>query len=42
MPKNAARLAGELALIKNELKKVKVPNPVSFAYSGNSFGPEAR
>lgn len=41
VPRNAARLAGELALIENELKKVDVPKPVSFAYSGNSFGPEA-
>jgi peptidoglycan/xylan/chitin deacetylase (PgdA/CDA1 family) len=42
VPRNAARLAGELALVENELKKVNVPKPVSFAYSGNSFGPEAR
>jgi peptidoglycan/xylan/chitin deacetylase (PgdA/CDA1 family) len=41
LPRNAARLEGELALIENELKKVKVPRPVSFAYSGNFFGPEA-
>ena len=41
VPRNAARLAGELALVENELKKVNVPKPVSFAYSGNSFGPEA-
>lgn len=41
MPRNAARLAGELALVENELKKVNVPKPVSFAYSGNFFGPEA-
>jgi len=39
--RNAARLAGELALVENELKKVGVPKPVSFAYSGNFFGPEA-
>jgi peptidoglycan/xylan/chitin deacetylase (PgdA/CDA1 family) len=36
VPRNAARLAGELALVENELKKVNVPKPVSFAYSGNS------
>ena len=42
VPRNAARLAGELALVENELKKVGVPKPVSFAYSGNFFGPEAR
>jgi peptidoglycan/xylan/chitin deacetylase (PgdA/CDA1 family) len=41
IPRNAARLAGELALVENELKKVNVPKPVSFAYCGNSFGPEA-
>src|SRR6476660_6461526 len=41
VPKNAARLAGELALVENELKRVKVPKPVRFAYSGKSFGPEA-
>ena len=40
-PRNAARLHGELALVENELKKVGVPVPVSFAYSGNAFGPEA-
>jgi peptidoglycan/xylan/chitin deacetylase (PgdA/CDA1 family) len=41
IPKNAARLSGELALVENELKKVMVPKPVSFAYSGNHFGPQA-
>ncbi|MGH9664862.1 MAG: polysaccharide deacetylase family protein, partial [Bryobacteraceae bacterium] len=40
-PRNAARLAGELALVENALKRVDVPRPVSFAYSGNGFGPEA-
>ena len=40
-PKEAARLPAELALVESELQKVKVPKPVSFAYSGNSFGPEA-
>jgi len=40
-PKEAARLPAELALVEFELQKVKVPKPVSFAYSGNSFGPEA-
>jgi len=40
-PKNAARLAGETALVENELRKVNVPKPISFAYCGNSFGPEA-
>jgi peptidoglycan/xylan/chitin deacetylase (PgdA/CDA1 family) len=42
-PKNAAHLAGELALVDRELgqTKVKVPRPQSFAYCGNTFGPEA-
>ena len=40
-PKEAARLPAELALVDSELQKVKVPKPTSFAYSGNSFGPEA-
>jgi peptidoglycan/xylan/chitin deacetylase (PgdA/CDA1 family) len=41
VPRNAARLAGELALVENELARVKVPKPVSFAWPGNAFGPEA-
>ncbi|MEP7362047.1 MAG: polysaccharide deacetylase family protein [Acidobacteriota bacterium] len=40
-PRNAARMCGELALVENALKLVQVPRPVSFAYSGNGFGPEA-
>ena len=40
-PRAASRLAGELALVDYELGRVKVPKPVSFAWSGNSFGPEA-
>ena len=40
-PKEAARLPAELALVDSELQNVKVPKPTSFAYSGNSFGPEA-
>lgn len=40
-PRAASRLAGELALIDYELNKVKVPKPVSFAWSGNGFGPES-
>src|SRR5882672_6826165 len=41
MPKNAARLAGELSLVERALDQIKpkVPRPVSFAYCGNSFGP---
>ena len=40
-PATAARIAGELALTENELAKVGVPKPVSFAWTGNGFGPEA-
>lgn len=40
-PRSASHLAGELALTENELQKVGVPRPVSFAYCGNAFGPEA-
>jgi peptidoglycan/xylan/chitin deacetylase (PgdA/CDA1 family) len=40
-PRNAARLDGELALVENELAKVGVPKPVSFAWPGNALGPEA-
>ncbi|HZT32327.1 MAG TPA: polysaccharide deacetylase family protein [Bryobacteraceae bacterium] len=41
VPRNAARLAGELALVENELRRVGVPRPTSFAWCGNGFGPEA-
>ncbi len=41
VPKNAARLEGELALVENELAHVGVEKPVSFAWCGNHFGPEA-
>jgi len=40
-PRAASKLAGELALIDYELQRIKVPKPVSFAWSGNSFGPES-
>lgn len=40
-PKNAARLEGELALVENALVKAGVEKPVSFAWCGNRFGPEA-
>jgi len=40
-PRNAARLAGELALVERALANVGVPRPESFAYPGNSFSPEA-
>src|SRR5207247_9150529 len=32
---------GELALVENELKRVGVPRPTSFAHCGNNFGPES-
>ena len=41
VPKNAARMEGELALVENALAKVGVEKPVSFAWCGNHFGPEA-
>ena len=40
-PKNAARLPAELALVEFELRKVGVPRPISFAYCGDRWGPEA-
>src|SRR3990172_8335056 len=40
-PKNAARLAEELKQVEVELERVGVPRPISFAYCGNGFGPEA-
>ena len=40
-PKNAARMEGELALVNNELARVGVDKPLSFAWCGNRFGPEA-
>lgn len=40
-PKHANRLPGELYLVDRELERVKVPRPISFAYCGNTFGPEA-
>lgn len=41
-PVHAARLAGQLALVENELERAGVPRPISFAWCGNSFGPEGR
>jgi peptidoglycan/xylan/chitin deacetylase (PgdA/CDA1 family) len=40
-PKVAAWIEAELALVQNELAKVDVPKPTSFAWCGNGFGPEA-
>jgi len=39
-PRQAARLAGELALVENELAKVAVPKPITFGWTGNAFGPD--
>jgi peptidoglycan/xylan/chitin deacetylase (PgdA/CDA1 family) len=39
--RDAARLATELALVERELDRVHVPRPVSFAWCGNQFCPEA-
>jgi peptidoglycan/xylan/chitin deacetylase (PgdA/CDA1 family) len=38
---NAARLGVELEQVEKELAKVGVPKPISFAWCGNGFGPEA-
>jgi len=40
-PLNANELSGELGLIEWMLMLQGVPKPVSFAYTGNGFGPEA-
>lgn len=40
-PSNGRRLAGELGLVNWKLQRAGVPNPVTFAYPGNRFGPEA-
>ena len=38
---NGSRLGEELYMVEKELAKVGVPKPVSFAWCGNTFGPEA-
>ncbi|MEK7833879.1 MAG: polysaccharide deacetylase family protein, partial [Acidobacteriota bacterium] len=38
---SGAKLGAELELVEKELAKVGVPKPVSFAWCGNAFGPEA-
>ena len=38
---NGAKLGAELEMVEKELAKVGVPKPVSFAWCGNAFGPEA-
>ncbi|GMV99275.1 MAG: hypothetical protein AMXMBFR84_04140 [Candidatus Hydrogenedentota bacterium] len=40
-PKAASMLAGELALVENELSRVGVPKPITFGWTGNAFGPES-
>jgi len=40
-PKQASELSGELGLVEWMLMQQGVPKPVSFAYTGNGFGPEA-
>lgn len=40
-PKTAAALEGELGLVNWELMRKGVPLPISYAYNGNGFGPEA-
>ena len=40
-PVGAARLADELARVEHELARVGVPKPISFAWTGNAFGPES-
>lgn len=40
-PENAAKLGDELEMVEKQLAAVSVPKPVSFAWCGNSFGPEA-
>jgi len=41
VPKDAARLPAELALVERELHKVGVPRPTSFAWCGDHFSTEA-
>ena len=38
---SAAKLGAELAMVEKELANVGVPQPTSFAWCGNAFGPEA-
>ena len=38
---NAEKLGAELESVEKELANVGVPKPVSFAWCGNAFGPEA-
>jgi peptidoglycan-N-acetylglucosamine deacetylase len=38
---NGVKLGEELQMVEKELARVGVPKPVSFAWCGNAFGPEA-
>lgn len=40
-PDQAAELSGELGLVEWMMIQNGIPKPVSFAYTGNGFGPEA-
>ena len=40
-PEKGEKLGSELELVEKELARVGVPKPVSFAWCGNAFGPEA-
>src|SRR5690349_13466184 len=40
-PETGEKLGAELEMVEKELAKVGVPKPVSFAWCGNGFGPEA-
>lgn len=40
-PKNARKLTGELGLVNFLLGRQDIPAPITFAYPGNKFGPEA-
>jgi peptidoglycan-N-acetylglucosamine deacetylase len=40
-PGNAAKLGQELQMVDDALAKVGVPKPISFAWPGDNFGPEA-
>jgi peptidoglycan/xylan/chitin deacetylase (PgdA/CDA1 family) len=40
-PKAAARLEAEISLVNAEFRRVGIPPPVSFGWTGNAFCPEA-
>lgn len=41
MADTGAKLGEELQMVEKELARVGVPKPISFAWCGNTFGPEA-